>query len=491
MSSPINIPGTPNLPNIGYYDSSNNGISNDKTNDANFTSYDSLKTNLTNSCVNNTLGTSLNSSPGIYNSNDSNITKYLPNGTSTNSLDIPFYLAKEGVLLNNPNNPNDNLINVVDSSCLHNRQNLVNQIQYLTCQLEQERNRVYDSDNFMSSTTSHSISDIFNKFPNLKIPLIIIFIVSMYLGVSGLFGSIDLGGNIFNIIEKKSKNSDISFWIGLLLGLIVPVAILSGCYAFVVCNNLKDLDKYEITNNSYGVPYSVPSNLQNFDILTLVLFIFLIYALVGVLFTIKKSAFSSMVYSLLVGIILFIISIFIYVFYKYIPFFNTADSKNMMADKAKNLQLFIDSQQNISNITTNQTDDKKTQQVFTITAICIFVLAIIFFVIGKKDTDGTALNGFVNGFFGSAAILVIPILWVVNFCLIINYFYVYPMLILIIRFVRYFIMSILYIISEKKPSFKENISEDLAEQLDNFKNYTAPWGLIGVDELKLLLKLGP
>lgn len=485
MSNPINIPGTPKLPNIGYYDSNQDGISNDKYKDASFTSYDKLKKNLTNTCVNNTLGKSLNNSSGIYNSNNSNIKQYLPNGSSTNSLDVPFYLAKEGVLLNNPNSKNDDLINVVHSSCSGNQEKLVNQIQYLTCQLEQERNRVYDSNDFIPFE-KNSINDILNKYPNLKIPLIVIFIVAIYLGITGFLGSFDLGGNIFNIIEKKSKSIDISFWIGLLVGLIIPVIILSSCYAYVVCKNLKDLNKYDITNNSYGILYSISSQLKNFDILTLVLFIFLIYALVGVLFTIRRSSFSYVVYCLIIGIIMFIISIFIYVFYKFIPFFNTADTNNIMEDKAKNLQLFVDSQQNISGITTNQTDDKKTEKVFAITAICIFILAIIFFIVGKKDTLGSA-NGFINGFLGSSAILVLPILWVFNFCLIMNYFYVYPILLIIVRFIRYFIMSILYIMSEKNPEMKDNMSENLVEQLNNFKDYSPPWGLIGVDEIKLLL----
>ena len=492
MSSSINIPGTPNLPNIGYYDSNTNGVSNNKVENSNFTSYDHLEKNLKNTCINSTLGTSLNVSSGIYNLNNINVKKYLPDKDpkiSINSLDIPFYLAKEGVLLKNPYDANNDLINTVNSSCNGNQQNLVNQIQYLTCQLEQERNRVYDSNSFISADTNNSVTEIFNKFPNLKVPLILIFFISMYLGVSGFFGSIDLGGNIFNIIEKKSKNTDMTFWIGLLVGLIVPVAILAGCYAFVVCNNLKDLEKYEITNNSYGVFNTISSELKNFDILTLVLFIFLIYSLVGVLFTIKKSSFSSVVYSSLIGIILLIIAILIYVFYKFIPFFNTADSINMMEDKAKNLQLFIDSQQNISNINTNQTDDKKTKKVFAITAICIFILAIIFFIVGKQDMDNTPLNGFINGFLGSAAILVLPIIWVFNFCLILGYFYAYPILLIIIRFIRYIIMSILYIQSANNPSFTNNMSNDLSEQLNNFKNYTAPWGLIGVDEIKLLLNV--
>ena len=47
-------------------------------------------------------------------------------------------------------------------------------------------------------------------------------------------------------------------------------------------------------------------------------------------------------------------------------------------------------------------------------------------------------------------------------------------------------MSILYICFYNKST---NFSSDLKEQLDNFKDYSAPWGLIGVDEFKLLLNI--
>ena len=50
-------------------------------------------------------------------------------------------------------------------------------------------------------------------------------------------------------------------------------------------------------------------------------------------------------------------------------------------------------------------------------------------------------------------------------------------------------MTGLYIMLEKKPELKDNISDELLNQLDNFKNYSPTWGLIGIDELKLLLNV--
>ena len=50
-------------------------------------------------------------------------------------------------------------------------------------------------------------------------------------------------------------------------------------------------------------------------------------------------------------------------------------------------------------------------------------------------------------------------------------------------------MSIIYIISEKSSSMKDSFSDYLVDQLENFKNYSPSWGLIGIDELKLLLNV--
>jgi hypothetical protein len=50
-------------------------------------------------------------------------------------------------------------------------------------------------------------------------------------------------------------------------------------------------------------------------------------------------------------------------------------------------------------------------------------------------------------------------------------------------------MSIIYILSEKSSSMKDSFSNDLVYQLENFKNYSPSWGLLGVDELKLLLNV--
>jgi hypothetical protein len=170
------INGMPDLPHIGYYDSDKSDCTTDiKNTDPNckytanppFNSFSSLKNNLEKSCV--LSSGSWSSTQGIYNTSDANVTKYLPNGTSTPSLDVPYYLAKAGVL--DGTDTTVNLTSAVSKLCGTEQPKIVKQIQYLTCQLQKERNRKYSASSFNINENTN-VSDIFEKFGNLKVFLI-------------------------------------------------------------------------------------------------------------------------------------------------------------------------------------------------------------------------------------------------------------------------------------------------------------------------------
>ena len=477
-SYPIHIEGGPESPNIGYYSKTNT----DTTNSPNNYSYDTLNNNLLKSCVTSIDNQNIKDTTGIYsNPNDQSVSAYLPPNTS--SLDIPFYLAKSGVLMDSNNNAN--LSTQVQNYCNSKTQDttpIVNQIQYLTCQLEKERNREYDPSETKVLGNGMDLKKLFKKYSNLKPFLIVIFIVTIYLLVSGFLGSMDLATNIFDVVSKSSNRFNYSYWFGLLIGIIAPIIVLCIVYSKIICTNLSELEKYEITNNPYGEIKNIPSVLKRLDFVTLILFIFVIYALVALLFTIQKSYFSIYIYTFLIAIVLSIITIFIYILYAYVPFFNTANENNLLNTDSQSLRLFVDDQKYLSEITSNQTQNNNVKYAYLLTSIFIILLTILFFIFGSK-------NLFFSGLLSSSAILSLPILWIFNFIIGINLFYIYPMLYILIRFVRYILMSIIYIISEKNNSLKSKFSDDLIYQLDNFKNYSPTWGLIGVDELKLLLNI--
>ena len=435
-SNLINIENTPTLPDIGYYNENMESTNSTDIN-PNSVNYSTFKTNVANSC-------SKVTQKGLYPSaTDPNISRYIPN-KDINTMDIPYYLGKQGVLIN----PGftENLMNTVQST--NDKTLITNQIQYLVCQLINARNRYYSSDNFPLINDYSTVQSTFAKIgPNMKIVLALIFIITMYFLVSGFFSSFDIAANIMSIVQKDSDYS-YKYWVGILIGLLVPVIFLTTTYTWQIKQDLNDLQKNEITNNPYGVESTIPQNNINIDYLTLVLYILLIYAFVAVLFTIKKSSFNNLIYTILTGSIFIVLTILIYILYGYIPFFNTTEQGKMLKTGPQPLRLFIDPPtkdipEDTSDITTNQSEDSTLRKVFLLTVMAVFIITIIYFYLKSS-------NPFIKGFLGSSAILILPMLWVINFVMGIQYFYIYPIFLLIVRFFRYIIMLILYIVTKDK-----------------------------------------
>jgi hypothetical protein len=306
----------------------------------------------------------------------------------------------------------------------------------------------------------------------------------MFLLISGFFSSIDLIRAIFGKLEKTNKNT-IFYWIGLLFGLSIPMIILVIVYSILVLTNVSTLEKYEITDDPLGQnKVDVTNEKKSLDIASVMLFIVLIYAFVAVLFTIKRESFSPIIYNGIITIILAIISIFMYLLYSLIPFFNSADT--IQVNKiTQSLRMFINSQNPDNpnaNIVSNQQDDNSLRFCFVATFIAVFILTLIYFSLKTE-------NSFINGIFGSCAILTVPALWLLNFSIGIQFFFAYPLILVFFRFIRYSYMSILYILFQKSPTMRDRFSDDLVQKLTNFKNYSPTWGLLGVDELKVWLNM--
>jgi hypothetical protein len=450
-SQNIKFNNSPNLPNFAYYNTSlNNGESN---------SYNKVKNNLSNFCS--PLGGDWSKVKGL-----------------DTDLDALFKKAKEGGISRDNLKTSDQ-----DASA--------NQIQYLICQLEQLRNRSYDPSSF-NTPTMLSLQDIFNKFSGgIKILLLILFTMTMYLLISGFFGSIDIACNIFSVVEKNNKLGW-AYWSGLLIGLALPVILLSLLYKNMVCGNLDQIQGLEITTNEYGVKApSISQDKVNIDYVILILFILIIYAFTATLFTIKKSNFGDTIYSIIIGSILFILSIFIYLLYAYVPFFNTADKNEMLSMTSRPLRLFISQQADLSDITSNQTQDSSVQKSFTTIMILMFILTLLFFIFGRNSNNGekSSFMSFISGILSSSAVLILPILWVFNFIIAIKFFFLYPVIMILFRFIRYIGMGLIYMASLKNEWMKEMFSTDLVEQLENFKDYSPSWSLFGVDFIKSLLNI--
>jgi len=468
-SNIINIPNTPSIPDIGYYNE-NMGPYEDQTKiPKNFNSYGQLSENLNSTCSINS-NTQLKGKNGIY-----------------GDFNEPYKKAINGEL------NNADLLNKINST--NGIQHAANQIQYMACQLVNARNRMYDPSSFIVNSYGN-IKKIFEKFgPGLRLPLILVFLMTMYFLISGLFSSFDVTSNIIYNIQKNADYNSVFYWVGLLIGLCIPIILITVTYSLRISQNLEQINQINITNNATGVKETTDTTAKQLDYTTLSLFILLIFGFVGILFTINKDSYNNLIYTFLIGIIILIISILIYVLYAFIPFFNTANEENMMRVSPLNLQLFIKPVENnniddVSDISSNQHLNSNLTKVYLITAIVIFILTVVYFVFSKKYKKGTnmlmqIIMSMSNGLLGSCAILFVPIFWVINFVLGVQFFYIYPIILIIIRYLRYGLMSLLYGISS--DDMKNYYSEDLSNELNNFKNYSAPWGLIGIEEMKVLM----
>ena len=461
----------PNPPKIGYFDKNKANTDN---------SASSLKTLLSNNCTidMNNLMTSKENADEYYNNiiqGDISETCGTTNVSSKNQSKI---------------------LNDVTQQCRNNgEKKIANHINYLLCQLASSRNRIYDSSSFDIFNNSMSVKEIFDKFANIKTVMYLVFLLSIYFLIQGFFSSFDVASNMMNLIEENSSKN-IIYYVSLGFGIAIPLLLL--CYFFVgqVCGYLEDLEKYNITDNVYGKKEKIPSGFKGLDYTVLFLFLFLIYGFVFVLFSINKESLGPTMYITVIGSIFFVISIFLYLFYAYIPFFATANTKNINKDDL-DLKLYIDQQYDTSNISTNQKQIQKIQKVFGYTVIVIFVFFIIYIAMSKfmqdrKDTTKDILSGF----FGASAILIIPIIWVLNFILATKYFYIYPIILLGFRFLRYFGMAVLYGQYSYAQEYGtegllagDYFSDDLKEQLEDFSNYSPSYNLIGIDIIKTLMNI--
>lgn len=465
-------PNTPDLPNIGYYDTNKRNTDN---------SADTLKNILNTNCNAADMGNILTADPNEY-----------YNDITTGTID-----EKCGVSSVSANAAPNKIKNAVKDKCKteESQTKIVNHIKVLLCQLAKERNKTYNSSDYDIINNSLSVKEIFEKFANIRPVMICVFILSMYFLVQGFFSSFDVSSNMINLIEKNSSRS-ITYYISLALGVALPVIMLSVLFTKSVCGNLEDLEKYNITDDIHGKKEKIPSGFKGLDYSVLFLFIFLIYGFVFVLFSVSRDSLGSSIYITIIGLILFVISIFLYLFYAYIPFFTTADSKNIGKDDL-NLKLYVDGQENVSRITSNQTQIQKLQSVFGTTSLYIFLFFIIYISLSSKMQDiGGYKKDIFSGLFGASAILIIPIIWVLNFILATKYFYIYPIILLGFRFLRYFGMALLYgqYSSAQEYGYEgvlagDYYTDDLKEQLENFSDYSPSYNLVGMDIVKTLMNM--
>ena len=146
-STLFEIPKTPALPHVGYYDINKNS--------QNKNSATLHTTNISNSCTNN-----WDSQTCI--------------GGQTCGSDYIYNITLSGSLMNVDGS--GNLSSIVSGS---SKDQITNQIQYLSCQLANARSRQYNSNKFDITASNVSVVEIFKQYSNLKPWLIAIFFITI------------------------------------------------------------------------------------------------------------------------------------------------------------------------------------------------------------------------------------------------------------------------------------------------------------------------
>jgi hypothetical protein len=314
--------------------------------------------------------------------------------------------------------------------------------------------------------------------------LIAIFILSMYLLLQGVLGSFDVGFNIVTNIFKKESGSDIWFWSGMILGVAVPF-IMVGTMVGTIYSKMLCSDTYNITENPYGEKNDKPAERMEIDRMNLILFALFTFLLIAVLYAFGKMD-RKMNTLLMFGImgVFVLLTIMLYIFYTYTPFYT---SKNGSGDDIitrikANYELYVTKIDDVDTIKSNQKSHKGIRGILIGAMLVIYVMAILFFV--KKFQA----SSFMRGVTSAGAILILPIIWVFNIIIATKLFYIYPILLIFARGIRYAGRMLLY---KSKEKFRDSMTNNMSRELDDdgMKSYTPSWGLIGISLLKTLMNL--
>ncbi len=383
-------------------------------------------------------------------------------------------------------------LTVPDSDIDTAQQKAINQIKYLGCQVAQMHAREYNPDEFPQNMGTGTIKNIFDKFATYKPYLIVIFVLSIYLFIQGVFGSMDIGYNIVQNLFRSEVGNDMGYWTGLLLGVAIPFILTVSIFADEICKTLEKQNKIDITNNPYGSE-DKPEQSKSLDYMMVVFFVLVIYGFMGVLYQFGSTGntkFNAFNLFIIMGVLI-LISFFMYFFYSYTPFLTTGSNESSVFSRQPyDFKLYITKKTDVDTISSNQNMDTGIKKMFLTIAIVIYVLALVFFKVNQVGVGmGGLMGGFLRGLTGAGAILVLPIIWVGNIVLSIQYFYIYPILILLLRGVRYFGTLMLYNVINSRglgDTIRESMSDEFSEMMnaENLKNYSGSWGLVGVSLLK-------
>jgi hypothetical protein len=365
------------------------------------------------------------------------------------------------------------------------------QDQYNACQAVMARTRTYNVNNLTQGGAFYGIQDVFVKLKSVRYVLLIILILSVYLLVQGTLASADLGMNIANLISNRNTPST-SFIIGVFLGILIPGVVAAIMAKKQIEATNQKFGTYDISESPYGKKVDIEEKQKTSDITLIIGLIVIAFISIMIIYTTLQSKSSSNSMKMIVSaIFFFILTITLFLLFYWAPlvsYANDEDAESPYSIRRK-LKVWLtgDDREDIQPITSNLYIDRFLRRFFAIYAVIALVVAAIYILQEHRPVNGF-VGAMVEGFMASCAILALPILWIFNWMIGIKLFMGYPLILMMVRYLRYplyYVMRSMYL---NNPDMQRKMPH-LRAEFEKPENYSASWDLLGLTLFKSILKM--
>ncbi len=366
----------------------------------------------------------------------------------------------------------------------------ITQDQYNACQTVLSRTRMYDVSKLVQGGAFYGLEDIFKQLKSLRMILLVVLLLSIYFLVQGTLGSADLGFNIANFISSRSSPST-SFLMGAFIGILVP-AILSAYMAKEQIKKTNDrFGTIDVSNTPYGEKVQTDKKQESNDITLVIALIVIAYICVMIIYnTMRSKSTSPLIKIATCAIIFLILTVVLFLLFYWAPIVSYANDESVDRAYTINRPLKVwlkgDDMYDVSSVTSNAYVDRYLRRYFAIYALVALSVTILYLCKSNKPIMGFG-GGALEGLMASCAIVALPILWIFNWFIGIKFFIGYPMVLMMFRFMRYPLYTMLRWYYLGNPELQSKLPQ-MRGEFEKPESYTAPWDLIGITIFKYILK---
>ncbi len=358
------------------------------------------------------------------------------------------------------------------------------------CQTLMTRTRLYESGD-LKKGGFFGMKDLFVKFASLRPILILVLLITIYLLVQGTLSSFDLVFNIASIAANRS----IPTWpflafVGVGMTIMLIIASVSATQQIEKSNT--KFGSYDISRSPYGEQVSNTNNTKGSDKALTVGMMIMIYVIIFFMYAILRK--RSITLSMKIGISsigLLLLTCVVFLLFYWIPILSLGNDNNddVAYGISRPLKVWLsgENREEVGQLTSNKFIDLYLQRFFAIFAI--FILIITLFYISRAGKPVISWHEqILEGIMVSCAILALPILWIFNWYVGMKFFMVYPMILLMVRYLRYPLYYIARGYYMNSPD-AQRANPGLRAEFDKPENYSPSWDLLGLTVYKTFIKM--